>query len=278
MTYNLIYYLYRMDNILQNFGKKLKQFRQTKGLSQEQLSAITDMDRSYISDIERGLRNVSLKNIEILATALGIMVYQFFLEEGNILEKWDIQIADFDKLILENPSLRGFVLGYLAESKLKSFVSNDKRLSGLKKFNDHDRKYKHDLMISYKNNEYTIEVKSLQTSTVKTKDGDMYEGKFQCDASDKREIILSNGEKFATTCLKYGDFDIVAVNLFAFRNKWEFGFALNKDLPASEHAKYPLELRKNLIKSIIPISLPLVNPFVEDVFILLERLHQEREH
>ena len=70
-----------------------------KGLSQEQLSAITDMDRSYISDIERGLRNVSLKNIEVLAHAFGIEIYQFFLEEGNILEKWDIKVSDFEQLI-----------------------------------------------------------------------------------------------------------------------------------------------------------------------------------
>ncbi len=63
-------------------------------MSQEQLSALTDMDRSYISDIERGLRNVSLKNIEVLAEALNIEVYQFFLKEGNILERWDLKLND----------------------------------------------------------------------------------------------------------------------------------------------------------------------------------------
>ena len=88
-----------MDKILQDYGKKLRQFRMAKGLSQEQLSAITDMDRSYISDIERGLRNVSLKNIEVLAHAFGMEIYQFFLEEGNILEKWDIKVSDFEQLI-----------------------------------------------------------------------------------------------------------------------------------------------------------------------------------
>jgi transcriptional regulator with XRE-family HTH domain len=265
-----------MDKILKDFGKKLKQFRLTKGLSQEQLSAITDLDRSYISDIERGLRNVSLKNIEVLADALAIPMYQFFLEEGNILERWDIQIADFEKLIMDNPSLRGFVIGYLAETKLKEQISKDSRISGLKKFDDHDRKNKHDLVIMYKNQEFTIEVKSLQTSTVKKKEDESYQGRFQCDASDKRKIMLNSGEEVTTTCLRFGDFDIVAVNLFAFRGKWEFGFALNKDLPASEYAKYPEELRKNLIKSIIPISMPFVEPFVSDIFILLDRLHKER--
>jgi transcriptional regulator with XRE-family HTH domain len=266
-----------MDKILNDFGKKLRQFRLMKGLSQEQLSALTDMDRSYISDIERGLRNVSLKNIEVLANALGIAMYQFFLEEGNILEKWDMKIADFETLIFDNPSLRGFVIGYLAEAKLREMIAKDPRITGLKKFDDHDRKNKHDLVIVYKNREYTIEVKSLQTSTVKVKEGDIYEARFQCDASDKRKIILEGGQEVTTTCLRFGDFDIVAVNLFAFRGKWEFGFALNRDLPASEYSKYPEALRKNLIKSIIPISMPFNDPFVSDISILLDRLHQERE-
>lgn len=267
-----------MDKILQEYGKKLKQFRIAKGLSQEQLSAITDMDRSYISDIERGLRNVSLKNIEVLAKAFGIEIYQFFLKEGNILEKWDIKISDFEQLITENPSLRGFVIGYLAETKLREQISKDTKISGFKKFDDHDRSNKHDLVVTYKNREYSIEIKSLQTSTVKKKDNEIYEGKFQCDASDKRKIKLKNGEEITTTCLRFGDFDILAVNLFAFRGKWEYGFILNKDLPASNYAKYPEEVRINLIKSIIPISLPLSPPFVSDISILLERLYQEREY
>ena len=106
----------------------------------------------------------------------------------------------------------------------------------------------------------------------------MYEGKFQCDASDKRKITLKTGEEITTTCLRFGDFDILAVNLFAFRGKWEYGFALNKDLPASNYSKYPEEVRTNLIKSIMPISLPFLEPFVSDISILLERLHQEHGH
>lgn len=267
-----------MDTILQKFGKKLRQFRLQKELSQEQLSALTDVDRSYISDIERGLHNVSLKNMELLAQALDVEIYQLFLDDKNILERWDIKINDFEQLISDNPSLRGFVIGYLAESKLREVLSKDKRISGLKKYDDHDRKNKHDLVITYKSKQYSIEIKSLQTNTVKKKDLETFEGKFQCDASDKRKIVLQSGEEVTTTCLRFGDFDILAVNLFAFRGKWEFGFALNKDLPASQYAKYSEELRSNLIKSIIPISLPLSTPFVSDITILLERLDKEREH
>ena len=263
-----------MDKILLEFGKKVKNIRLSKGFSQEQLSAITDLDRSYLSDIERGLRNVSLKNIEILANAFGIPIYQLFLEDGNILEKWHIKIADLEKLILGNPSLRGFVIGYLAEAKLQEMIVGDKRIAGFKKFDDHDRSNKHDLLVTYKGKSFSIEAKSLQTNTVRKIADGAYEGRFQCDASDKRKIVLPGGEEITTTCLRYGDFDVLAVNLFAFRGQWEFAFALNRDLPPSNYAKYPEEIRQSLIKSIIPISLPLQPPFEHDLFTVLERLRQ----
>lgn len=263
-----------MDNILSEFGKKVKSIRTAKGLSQEQLSAITDLDRSYLSDIERGLRNLSLKNIEVLASAFEMPMYQLFLEDGNILEKWQIKVSDLEILIFENPSLRGFVVGYLAEAKLREMIAGDKRITGFKKFDDHDRSNKHDLLVTYKGRNFSIETKSLQTNTVRKISDHEYTGRFQCDASDKRKITLSSGEAITTTCLRFGDFDVLAVNLFAFRGQWEFAFALNRELPPSNYAKYPEEIRNNLIKSIIPVSLPLRPPFESDLFTVLERLHR----
>ena len=56
------------------FGKRLKELRTQKKLSQEQLALKADLHRTYISDIERGARNVSLQNIEKLAKALRIQI------------------------------------------------------------------------------------------------------------------------------------------------------------------------------------------------------------
>jgi len=67
-----------MPNIQQQFGDKLKKLRNQKGLSQEELAFKCGLHRTYISDIERGSRNVSLKNIEKVAKALKININELF--------------------------------------------------------------------------------------------------------------------------------------------------------------------------------------------------------
>lgn len=61
-----------MADIKKKFGEKIRSIRKKKGLSQEELSFRASLHRTYISDIERGSRNVSLENIEKIAKALGI--------------------------------------------------------------------------------------------------------------------------------------------------------------------------------------------------------------
>lgn len=61
-------------NIQQKLGKKIHQLRKEAGLSQEKLGELTGLDRTYISGIERGLRNPSLKNIEKIAKALKVKI------------------------------------------------------------------------------------------------------------------------------------------------------------------------------------------------------------
>jgi len=61
-------------NAQQKLGKKIKQLRLDADLTQERLGEVTGLDRTYISGIERGIRNPSLKNIEKLAKALNVKV------------------------------------------------------------------------------------------------------------------------------------------------------------------------------------------------------------
>jgi transcriptional regulator with XRE-family HTH domain len=61
-------------DITVRFGLRLRELREAKELSQEAFAAECGLDRTYISGIERGRRNVSLRNIEVIAKALGISI------------------------------------------------------------------------------------------------------------------------------------------------------------------------------------------------------------
>ena len=64
--------------ILRRFGDKVKKLRKAKGWSQEELGDKAGLHRTYIGSIERNERNVSLINIEKIATALKASVKSFF--------------------------------------------------------------------------------------------------------------------------------------------------------------------------------------------------------
>lgn len=62
------------DKELQTIGKTIRRLRLIKGLSQEELGAEANLDRTYISDIELGTRNFGIKNLIKLARALKVAV------------------------------------------------------------------------------------------------------------------------------------------------------------------------------------------------------------
>ena len=61
----------------------LKRVRAERGYSQEKLAEIVDLHRTYISGIERGTRNVSLRNIEKIARALDLPVIDLLTESED---------------------------------------------------------------------------------------------------------------------------------------------------------------------------------------------------
>lgn len=59
-------------DICKRFGARIRALRVVRGFSQEELAQRADLHRTYVGGIERGERNISLVNIEKLATALGV--------------------------------------------------------------------------------------------------------------------------------------------------------------------------------------------------------------
>ena len=63
-------------DLLEEFGKRVRELRKKAGLSQEAFAAKCRLDRTYIGGIERGERNVALRNLNVIARALGMSVSQ----------------------------------------------------------------------------------------------------------------------------------------------------------------------------------------------------------
>jgi transcriptional regulator with XRE-family HTH domain len=61
-----------LDDVTVRFGRRLREVRTGKGISQEKLAELAGLHRTYVSSVERGERNISLVNIENLANALGV--------------------------------------------------------------------------------------------------------------------------------------------------------------------------------------------------------------
>ena len=62
------------NNILIKFGEKVRDLRKERKLSQEQLAHVANVHRTYIGMIERAEKNITLLNIEKIATALDVSV------------------------------------------------------------------------------------------------------------------------------------------------------------------------------------------------------------
>ena len=61
-------------SLLVRFGRRVRELRSAQGFSQEGFAAHCGLDRSYVGGIERGERNVSLRNIETIAKGLSITI------------------------------------------------------------------------------------------------------------------------------------------------------------------------------------------------------------
>jgi transcriptional regulator with XRE-family HTH domain len=63
---------YKNETFIKNFGKKLKEVRESKGFSQEKLSLVTNISQSQIARTELGQVNTSISHLALYAHALGI--------------------------------------------------------------------------------------------------------------------------------------------------------------------------------------------------------------
>lgn len=68
------------------FGKAVRELREMIGISQEELANRSGLHRTYISDVERGKRNIGLGNIYAIANGLEISMVDLFRKTIRFLD------------------------------------------------------------------------------------------------------------------------------------------------------------------------------------------------
>ena len=70
-----------MDDIRVTYGNRIRNLRKALKISQESLALRAGLDRTYVASVENGKRNISLMNIERLASSLNCSLFDFFNSE-----------------------------------------------------------------------------------------------------------------------------------------------------------------------------------------------------
>ena len=66
------------EDILLQFGEKVRRKRQERNLSQEDLASLAGLHRTYIGMVERAEKNITLRNIRKISEALGLDIRDLF--------------------------------------------------------------------------------------------------------------------------------------------------------------------------------------------------------
>lgn len=73
-----------MSEISKQLGERIRMFRQNRGLSQEKLGEKSDLNTSFIGQIERGGKKPTIESLEKIVTALDITFEELFAFERKI--------------------------------------------------------------------------------------------------------------------------------------------------------------------------------------------------
>jgi len=94
------------DSVFQLIGARVRNIRKSKGLTQEQLAELASTSHSYIGDLERGARNVTLQSLQKVSDALGVNFFELFsYGEFTELEKKNSTIWKIVELLVDKEEI-----------------------------------------------------------------------------------------------------------------------------------------------------------------------------
>lgn len=79
----------KSQSLREVFARNLRLFRIHIGMSQEALASEASLDRTFVSSLERGVRNVSIDNIEVLCQALNVPAHELLAPDFAKRHKLD---------------------------------------------------------------------------------------------------------------------------------------------------------------------------------------------
>lgn len=75
------------------FARNIRLVRVAAGMSQERMAAEAGLDRAFVGTLERGQRNISIDNIELIAKAIGVAAYELMNPELPAIRGLDVTLT-----------------------------------------------------------------------------------------------------------------------------------------------------------------------------------------
>jgi len=170
-----------------NFGLKIKEIRNSKLLSQDDLSSITNIDRAQISKIEKGKANVTLDTIEKLANALNVAVQELLI--------YDNKIHPFVKWAGGKTQIINKLMDYLPKEYneyYEPFVGGGALLFSLKPSIAHINDFNSELICAYKCFKDNLLLENLKCELRNHEKNHCEEYYYEIREKDKDENFLNN--------------------------------------------------------------------------------------
>ena len=190
-----------------------------------------------------------------------------------------VDSSDLIHAIKTAPSLRGIVLGFVAEVMFTKHAELIEGIEDVRKHDDHDRsKNKIDRDFLYRGQRVTVQLKSIQTNSLGFHDDEeVVYADVQNDASDSRRMIF-NGTEITTVNYLKGDYDILCTPLYPFTGEWDFAYKVNSMCETWRSQKYPTEISQHFLHGTEKITYPNLEKFgwTSDIHQIMRILFEEK--
>ena len=88
------------------FARNIRLVRVHAGLSQERMAAEAGLDRAFVGTLERGQRNISIDNVELIAQAIGLPAHELLHPDLPDLRGLDITLVRAPRTVRPYPVAR----------------------------------------------------------------------------------------------------------------------------------------------------------------------------